>query len=199
MKKQNVGEKYLTQKKITPLEIVFIALAAIGAILYVARWIYYGVIALAIGIPGLIFTLSVKIKDAEFDALKDRILINKKIELPKENLICGYELESDVIVVGKDKKIRSRYYCISEINYGNSECNVTVHTLDMCEMSAVTNKFSLSYACKAQLEEKDVMTDVGRKKTYHLSVPECDFRIPVSAISIDTDNFIAHFKTDDNN
>ena len=196
MKKQNVGEKYLKQKKITPLEIVFIVFAAVGAILYVARWIYYGVIALAIGIPGLIFTRSVKIKDSEFDALRDRILINKRIEIQKENVLESYEAESDVIVVGKDKKPRSRYYCISELHYGNTSCDVTVHTLDMCQMSVDTKKYSIPYTCQAQLEEKDIMTDVGRKKIYHISVAECDFKIPVSAISMDTDNFISHFNTE---
>lgn len=193
MKKQNVGEKYLTQKKVTPLEIVFIVITVIGALLFLMYWRYYGVPALVIGVAGLIFTMSAQIKDAEFDALIDRILIEKKIELQKENLISAFDSEREPRAVGKDKKVRTAAYYIAELKYKAEQCEVTLHELDLCKLTASEKKYVLPYTSKAELEEKEIMTSIGRKKVYHLVVADQFFRIPVESISIDVDNFIDHF------
>ena len=193
MKNQNVAEKYLTQKKTGAVEIIFAVITAIGALLFFMHWRYYGVPALAVGIGGLIFTNAAKIKDAEFDGLIDRIIIDKRIELQKDNVLRTFDAEKEPRVIGKDKSIRTSTYYIAELNYKKSEAQITLHEFDLCKMDVVTRTVWLPYECHVELVESEMMTEIGRKKLYHIVCEEQSFRIPVETDSIDVDNFISHF------
>ena len=193
MKNQNVAEKYFTQKKTSALEIAFIVITAIGAVLFLMNWRYYGVPALAIGVGGLIFTNSAKIKDAEVDELIEKIIIDKRIELQKENVLRAYDAEKEPRVIGKDKTIRTSTYYIAELNYKKAECQITLYEFDLCAMDVSTKKIVLPYECRVELTENEMMTEIGRKKLYHIVCEEQAFRLPVETISIDVDNFIAKF------
>ena len=193
MKNQNVAEKYFTQKKTSALEIAFIVITVIGALLFLMHWRYYGVPALAIGVGGLIFTNSAKIKDAEVDELIEKIIIDKRIELQKENILRTYDAEKEPRVIGKDKTIRTSTYYIAEVNYKKTECQITLHEFDLCAMDVATKKINLPYECHVELIETEMMTEIGRKKLYHIVCEEQDFRMPVETASIDVDTFIAKF------
>ena len=193
MKNQNVAEKYFTQKKTSALEIAFIVITVIGALLFLMNWRYYGVPALAIGVGGLIFTNSAKIKDAEVDELIEKIIIDKRIELQKENILRTYDAEKEPRVIGKDKTIRTATYYIAELNYKKAECQITLHEFDLCAMDVATKKINLPYECHVELVESEMMTEIGRKKLYHIVCEEYGFRRPIESASIDVDNFIAKF------
>ena len=193
MKKTNVAEKYFTQKKTSALEIAFIVITVIGALLFLMNWRYYGVPALAIGVGGLIFTNSAKIKDAEVDELIEKIIIDKRIELQKENVLRTYDAEKEPRVIGKDKTIRTATYYIAELNYKKTECQITLHEFDLCAMDVATKKINLPYECHVELIESEMMTEIGRKKLYHIVCEEQGFRLPVETASIDVDNFVAKF------
>lgn len=193
MKNQNVAEKYLTQKKTSALEITFAVITAIGAVLFLMHWRYYGVPALAIGVAGLVFTMSAKIKDAEFDQLINKILIDKSIELQEANVLASFEPEIEPRVIGKDKTIRTSKYYIAELTYKDTECLINLHELDLCAMSADTRKIKLPYSAHVEIVESEMMTAIGRKKIYHIVAEEYSLRFPVETISMDVDDFIARF------
>ena len=193
MKNQNVAEKYLTQKKTSPLEIVFAVITAIGAVLFLMHWRYYGVPALAIGVAGLVFTMSAKIKDAEFDQLINKILIDNKIEIQKENVLASFEPDKEPRVIGKDKTIRTSKYYIAELTYKDTECLINLHELDLCAMTVDTKVFKLPYSAQVKLIESEMMTAIGRKRIYHIEAQEYSLRFPVETVSMDVDDFIAHF------
>ena len=193
-KKQNTAEKYLTTKRTSVGDYIFMALIGIGAVLFVFSWIYYGMIGLLIGIIGLICTRAAKIKDEEFDEELRLVLRDNNIETTSDCKEEIFDLTRGPVTIAKDKKARSGFFVITEFFFKEGKCNIIKHDVDIVGKQVVTENYTIALPCATAIEETEVNTYIGKKKMAFLILGDEKIKIPVDTTSVDTDELIKKFE-----
>ena len=189
-KKQNVAQKYLTQKSGFLLDAVFGVLLGGGAILFLLGWLYYGIVSIVIGAVGLVCTKSVKIKDEEYEEALAIIIRDSGIDPVGDETIALYDLGRGTVVFAKDKKPKSGFWVISDLKFKNGVCEVTKYDIDVVQSRVETETKSFVLPCPHTVEEHEISTPMGRKKIAYLYLGNKDIKLPVDVSSVDTDRII---------
>ena len=197
MKNKKTTEAYLTQKENPILDAVFMGMVVVGVIL-ISLWTFFyigigflGLPMLIIGGAGVILLRSSKITDEDFDAEVKKILLVNNVEendLTLKEYIVG---RSEHIRQGKDKKIRTAYYCVTVFSFKNEVCSVKKYVVDIFAGSVSQYDYSLAVGCECNITEKVYQTGIGEVSRSFLEVVgEPEINIPVNTKVYDTEAVI---------
>jgi hypothetical protein len=190
-KKQNTAEKYLTTARTSLIDYIFAALIGIGVFLFIFWWAYYGMIAMLIGIIGLICTRASKIKDEEFDEELRLALRDNNVEITSNCRLEIFDLCRGPVTFTKEKKARSGFFVITEFFFKEEKCDIIKHDVDIVGKAVTTEHYTIALPSSTAIEEQEVSTPAGKRKMAYLLVG--DARIPVDITSLDTDDIIKKF------
>jgi hypothetical protein len=190
-KKQNTAEKYLTTARTSLIDYIFAALIGIGVFLFIFWWAYYGMIAMLIGIIGLICTRASKIKDEEFDEELRLALRDNNVEITSNCRLEIFDLCRGPVTFTKEKKARSGFFVITEFFFKEEKCDIIKHDVDIVGEAVTTEHYTIALPSSTAIEEQEVSTPAGKRKMAYLLVG--DARIPVDITSLDTDDIIKKF------
>ena len=187
MKNKN-AQKYFTQKNLSAIDIICIAVAVIGAI--VATFVWGGG---PIGIPMFVFSImvlvflrSTRIQDQEIDKLVQKMFSENCGDLEDKNMICTFYLSKENSVKGKDGKLRSPQYVVSYYETLSAETKITVYYFNLIESMVEKENILVSNSTKMHLNEQTLMLSSGRKKIYFLSSNDNSFNIPVTVDDVES-------------
>ncbi len=205
----NTATRYFTQKNRDKLESVLFAGGAVGIIVCIVGWLtyywWYAMIGLYIGgscILAYIILTSKKVKDDGYDA-HIREFIEKNSLEPKSNYkLKLFDGERGYVKLGKDRKIRSSVYCISEFDFGRESFTMKVSEIDFCATSdgapqVKERSYTLPIGTPTSLEEVMIEAPEGKKAAHYLILTPEDgarIRIPADTTSCDTDEIIEKIK-----
>ena len=192
-KKQSTAEKYLTTKRTSVSDYIFMAFIGIGVFMFIFWWAYYGMIAMLVGIIGLICTRAAKIKDEEFDEELRLVLRDNNIETTSDLKEELFDITRGPVTITKEKKPRSGYFVITEFFFKEGKCNIIKHDVDIVGKQVATENHTISLPCATAIEETEVNTYIGKKKMAFLILGDEKIRIPVDTTSVDTDDLIKKF------
>ena len=190
-KKQNTAEKYLTTARSSLSDYIFAALIGIGVLMFIFWWAYYGMIAMLIGIIGLICTRASKIKDEEFDEELRLVIRDNNVETTSDCKLEIFDLCRGPVTFTKDKKARSGFFVITEFFFKEDKCDIIKHEVDIVGKSVTTENHTISLPSSTAIEEQEISTPFGKRKMAYLLVG--DAKIPVDTTSLDTDDIIKKF------
>lgn len=206
---QNLPTVYFTQKNRDKLEGILFAGGIVGMIAflicYLTYYWYYSMIGLYIGgscIIAYIVITAQKVKDDAYDShIKDFIEKNS-IETKASHRLKLFDGERGYVKLGKDRKLRSSFYCISEFNFIRDSFELTLTEIDLCftadgAPNVKQRKFTLPIGVPFKIEESEVETPEGKKALHHLIITPEDaspIKLPVDTTSCDTDEIIEKMK-----
>ena len=197
MKNKKTTEAYLTQKENPILDAVFMGMVVVGVIL-IALWTFFyigigflGLPMLLVGGAGVLLLRSSKITDEDFDAEVKKILLENNVEENDSTLKEYIVGKSEHIKLGKDKKIRTAYYCVTVFSFKNEVCSVKKCVVDIFAGSVSQYDYSLNVGCKCNVTEKTYQTGIGEVSRSFLEVVgEPEINIPVNTKVYDTEAVI---------
>ncbi len=205
----NPATRYFTQKNRDKLESVLFAGGVVGIIVCVVGWLtyywWYAGIGLYIGgssILAYIILTNKKVKDDGYDA-HVREFIEKNALEPKSNYkLKIFDAERGYVKLGKDRKLRSSVYCISEFDFGRENFTLKVTELDFCANSEGApqikeKSYTLPLGTPTAIEEVMIEAPEGKKAAHYLIITPEDgarIRIPADTTSCDTDEIIEKIK-----
>ncbi len=206
---QNTATRYFTQKNRDKLESVLFAGGAIGLIVCVVGWLtyywWYAALGLYVGgscILAYILLTNKKVKDDGYDS-HVREFVEKNALVPKSsNKLMIFDGERGYVKLGKDRKIRSSVYCISEFDFIRDSFTLKLTEIDFCATSdgapSVRERcFTLPIGAPTELVEVLIEAPEGKKAVHYLVIkPEegSHIKIPADATNCDTDEIIAKIK-----
>ncbi len=206
---QNLPTRYFTQKNRDKLEGVLFAGGVIGMVTFLIFYLtldwYYSMIGLYLGgscIIAYIFITAKKVRDDGYDAHVKEFIEKNSLE-PKSNYrLKLYDGERGYVKIGKDRKLRSSVYCISEFVFIRDSFDLTLTEIDFCESSdgapkVTGRKYSLPVGTPYKLEETTVETPEGKRNIqYLILLPEdsSPIKFPADSTSCDTDEIITRIK-----
>lgn len=207
--KLNTATRYFTQKNRDKLESVLFAGGAIGMIVCLVGWLtyywWYAGIGLYLGgscILAYIILTSKKVKDDAYDA-HIREFIEKNALTPRSSYYLKlFDGERGYVKLGKDRKIRSSVYCISEFDFGRDSFTLKQTEIDFCATTdsapqVKERSYSLPIGTPTSLEEVTIEAPEGQKTVQYLIISPEDgarIRIPADTTSCDTDEIIEKIK-----
>ncbi len=207
--KTNTATRYFTQKNRDKLESVLFAGGVVGIIVCIVGWLtyywWYAGIGLYIGgscILAYIILTNKKVKDDVYDA-HIREFIEKSSLTPKSsNSLKLFDWERGYVKLGKDRKLRSSVYCISEFDFGRESFTLKLTEVDLCATSdgapqVKERSYSLPIGTSTSLEEVIIEASEGKKAVQYLVISPEDgarIRIPADTASCDTDEIIEKIK-----
>ena len=199
--KKTTTEAYLTQKETPVLDALFLGLTAVGAIM-IALWIFLYIGIGFLGFPivivgglGLLILRSSKISDEDFDSEVKRVLKVNGIEENDSTLKEYVVGKSDHIKRGKDKKIRTAYYCVTVFEFKKENCKIKKHVVDLFDESVSGFEYLISLGKSCKITEKEYSTAIGAVSRSFLEVDgENDIVIPVNVNVYDTEAVVNRLK-----
>lgn len=206
---QNLPTRYFTQKNRDKLESVLFAGGVVGmaafVIFYLMIYWYYSMIGLYVGgscIIAYIVITAKKVKDDGYDAHVKEFIAKNSLEPKSQYALKLYDGGRGYAKIGKDRKLRSSFYCISEFEFVRDSFNLTLTEIDFCDSAEGAPKvsqrtYTLPVGVPFSLEENTVVTETGTKNTQYLTLSPEDatpIRFPVDSTSCDTDEIIAKIK-----
>ena len=192
-KKQNTAEKYLTTARTSLIDYIFAVLIGIGVFLFIFWWAYYGMIAMLIGIIGLICTRASKIKDEEFDEELRLAIRDNNVEITSNCRLEIFDLCRGPVTFTKEKKARSGFFVITEFFFKEEKCDIIKHDVDIVGKTVTTEHYTIALPSSTATEEQEVSTPSGKRKMSFLLINNGEVKIPVDITSLDTDDIIKKF------
>jgi hypothetical protein len=192
-KKQNTAEKYLTTARTSLIDYIFAALIGIGVFLFIFWWAYYGMIAMLIGIIGLICTRASKIKDEEFDEELRLALRDNNVEITSNCRLEIFDLCRGPVTFTKEKKARSGFFVITEFFFKEEKCDIIKHDVDIVGKTVTTEHYTIALPSSTAIEEQEVSTPSGKRKMAFLLINNGEVKLPVDITSLDTDDIVKKF------
>lgn len=190
--KRTPVEKYFTQKEWTVIEIICVAFIIIGAILFTFVW-NAGPIGIAIFLVALVVLLiskSSKIKAADVDAAKAKLLSDEIINRNSNNCIEMYDPLAEYTKIGKDKVLRSTEYVVSVFDFKNDSTDIHVTRADLLQGSIEREVFTVTSRDVPELTD-EVFTIGGVRKTVQfIKCPPLRLSIPVTTNDIDSSSIV---------
>ncbi|MBE6718518.1 MAG: hypothetical protein E7574_04620 [Ruminococcaceae bacterium] len=194
MKERKTIKAYFEQKDTKGIETVFMVMTGVGAVL-VALWIFlylgvgfFGFPFLIIGGCGWVFTHSSRVTEDDFDSEVKRIMLINNIEETEHTLKEYIIGKSGHIKKGKDKKVRTAFYCVTAFVFKKETFSIKKYTIDLFEESFTVSEYKLNVGCEHKILEKTYTTAIGEVKRNYLSITgEEEIIIPVNINVYDTD------------
>ena len=206
---QNIPTRYFTQKNRDKLEGILFGGGVLGmaafVIFYLLIYWYYSMIGLYLGGSCIIAYIAItakKIKDDGYDAhVKEFIEKNSLAPKAKYNLQL-YDAGRGYAKIGKDRKLRSSFYCISEFDFERETFDLTLTEIDFCETGDSTPKvtkkqYSLPIGIPHAIENFTVETAEGQKNMQYLVLAPEDsmpIKLPIDSTSCDSDEIVSKIK-----
>ena len=205
----NTATRYFTQKNRDKLESVLFAGGVVGIIVCIVGWLtyywYYSMIGLYVGgscILTYIILTSKKVKDEGYDAHVREFIEKNSLEPKSSYKLKLFDGERGYVKLGKDRKIRSSVYCISEFDFGREEFSLKVSEIDFCASAegapqVKERSYTLPLGTPTSVEEVTVDAPEGKKAVQYLVISPEDgarIRIPADITSCDTDEIIEKIK-----
>lgn len=199
--KKTTTEAYLTQKETPILDAVFVILTAVGVVL-TASWLFLyigigflGLPILIVGGLGLVILRTSKTTDEDFDAEVKRVLKINGVEENDSTLKEFIVGKSDHIKRGKDKKIRTAYYCVTVFEFKKESCKVKKHVVDLFAESVSCFEYLISLGKSCKINEREYTTAIGTVSRSFLEVEgESELVIPVNVNVYDTEAVVNRLK-----
>ncbi len=206
---QNLPTRYFTQKNRDKLESVLFAGGVVGMaafiIFYLMIYWYYSMIGLYIGGSCIIAYIAItakKVKDDGYDAHVKEFISKNSLEPRSQYKLRLYDAGRGYVKIGKDRKLRSSFYCISEFEFIRDNFDLTLTEIDFCETGdgvpkVTQRKYSLPVGTSVKLEETTVEAPEGKRNIQYLVLlPEdsAPIKLPADATSCDTDEIIEKIK-----
>ena len=196
--KENLAQKYFSQKSDLWLDVLAISLVVLGIFVYI-----FGFKISFIGIPmvfaGVILKgidLFVFIKDKEFDDymndLKERNIVIYPGEKP-DFIMDLYDVEKAPVKIGRDQKARSNIYSFATFKINDKVCTIEIYNLNALENNVTHEVYTPSLQSKCEIVEERNPT-VNRIVSYLIISGETPLRIPVKNSSYDLEEFVKNFK-----
>ncbi len=207
-KNQNTATTYFTQKERPKLEGTLLALGVIGMaecfICYLIDYWWYGAIGLYIGgsaIIAYIILTAKKVTDDTYDAHVNEF-IEKNLLLPTaKHYERLYDCERGHIKLGRDRKLRSSVYCISEFEFKRETCDLTLTEIDFCASEEgapifTQKKHSFPVGTEFSIVESEITVSETKRKLTHLKLntEHESIKLPIDPNSCDTDEIIAKIR-----
>ncbi len=185
---KNIAKKYLGQKYNTIPEIIMFVIAGLGVISYFAYSKFLAVPLIVVPALILVFVKASKIKDAEYEELLDRILLENEVKRKGENILCAYDLTATPIGIGMDKKARTPIYSIADFSITSDKCTVKLYRVDIINrsLSSAEHEIPLPAGCERRTSAVD--TTDGQRRADFLSFSTApSLFIPVEKLSYDVE------------
>lgn len=197
MKERKTTEVYLTKKENKVAWAVFMGMTVVGAILlllWVVLFVGIGILGfplLFLGAGGLMFVHSSNVTDEDYDKQIERIKKNNGIE-ENDTTLKEYIIgKSEHIKRGKDKKIRTAFYCISVFTFKKEECQLKKYVIDLLNENVTSSECIIPIGSSYELSEKEYSTNIGDVKRHFLTFNDLpETTIPVNVKVYDTDSII---------
>lgn len=189
--KKNKIEKYLTQKRISIIDILSYAVIGIGTIMVsvVNNGGPMGFPIILIGLIILNIARTSKVSDAIFDKKLNEILEKHNLIID-DNTIASYDFEKSM-VKGLDKKMRSRYYCILKPYFGNDALQLDMFYVDVLLEAVAKKQYEIvGSQHPITINETMLRTSDGYVKLCTLNCNLFETPIPISTNDINTSNLI---------
>ncbi len=193
MKDTNYVEKYLTQKKLTVLDIVLIVVCVAAVIwaIFLPNGIPIGIPVLFVAAVCLLLSQSRRVKDSHFDSILKQMIQENNILTEGNNVICVYDLRGEKIKKGKDGVFRAEKYVITNVSFERDDSiNIVVNRLDLLSNIVKIEKYRI------MKDEKIVLLDQDRRMgsdIIGIALLESDVfedSIPVSVSDYNTEKLI---------
>ena len=167
MKKRTDGVvlKYFTQKKISRLDIVLIALSLVFLVLYFIRG--FGHIAfpfLFCSLLALFFSRASRISIKDLRDVRDRLLSMADVDITKREVISLYDLKATYLKVGRDGRLRSDIFCALTVEFEHKFADVTVYRFDLVNEKIDKREISVKNGEGIRLYTETVKTPLGEKE-----------------------------------
>ncbi len=208
-KTQNLPTDYFTQKNRDKLESVLFAGGVIGLvaflICYLTFYWYYSMIGLYIGgscIIAYIVITAKKVKDDGYDTHVNEFIEKNSLMPASKYSLRLFDGERGYVKLGRDRKLRSSVYCISEFEFTRDLIKLSLTEIDFCATAdglpgVTSRKFTLPSNISYRVEDSEITIGEIKRKIQYL-ILECeddrDIKLPIDPTSIDTDEIIAKIK-----
>ena len=114
-------------------------------------------------------------------------LISNYIDTTNNNsVIKTFNFKQKTIIRGKDEKLRSPIYVISEYNFRNSNLEIVVYSFNLITKNVEKKEYKIPPIEKITLLEKKVVIPGGQKTLYYLNCNMFEEEIPVNIDDIDS-------------
>lgn len=206
---QNIPTKYFTQKNRDKLEGVLFGGGVLGmaafVIFYLLIYWYYSMIGLYLGGSCIIAYIAItakKVKDDGYDAHVKEFIAKNSLTPKAKHSLSLYDSGRGYVKIGKDRKLRSSFYCISEFEFGREKFDLSITEIDFCESGdgapKVTKKqYALPIGIPYTVEDFEVETAEGNKNMQYLVLTPEDsmpIKLPIDSTSCDSDEIISKIK-----
>lgn len=193
--KTNIAEKYL-RKRVPIVDIICIMLIVVGV--FVATFVQDGLFTsgyfLVPAIVVLIISKEARVKDSDFDDLLLRIVKENGLPIEDKNVLKSYDLKKGIVIKGKDNSLRSRFFYITEFNFDDAQCQVSINEIDMVNATVSKNEISVPRSTTVSVTEDFIQMGTYRKSISYLHFEGIDdVLIPVDNNSLDTDKITNKF------
>ena len=196
--KENLAQKYFSQKSDLWLDVLAISLVVLGIFIYI-----FGFKISFIGIPmvfaGVIFKavdLFVYIKDKEFDDHINYLKETNIVIYPEEKpdfIMELFDVEKAPVKIGRDQKARSSVYSFSKFKTVDNVCTIEVYSINALENNVTHEVYTPSLRSKCEIvEERN--SNINRIVSYLVISGDFNLRIPVKNSSYDLEEFVKNFK-----
>lgn len=207
--KLNIPTRYFTQKNRDKLEAILFGGGVVGMaafiLFYLLLFWYYSMIGLYLGgscIIAYIALTSKKIKDDAYESHVKEFIEKSKLAPTARHSLCLYDAGGGYAKLGRDRKLRSSIYCISEFAFGREKFELTLTEIDFCstpdgEPSVTKNNYSLPIGVAHSVEDLTVTTAEGSKNMQYLVLSPEDgaaIRLPIDSTSCDSDEIVSKIK-----
>ena len=189
--KKTTVEKYLSQKYNTIPEAILFVIGGLGVISFFAYSKFLAVPLLVISAVALVFIKTSKIKDAEYEDVLERILLENNVKRKGENILAAYDLSATPIGIGMDKKARTPIYSIAEFVFSSDSCTVKLSKADMINSTLTSAEHEIPLPAGCERKTSTVETHDGQRKVDFLVFSSAPMLvIPVEQLSYDVEVII---------
>ena len=174
MKNKKVTESYFTAKDTGAFEAASMAAVVVGVILVLLWTFFYlgfgffGLPLLIVGGAGVIFLRSARVTDEDYEAEIKRILTINGVEendMTLKEYVVG---KSDVVKIGKDKRVRTAYYSVAMFEFKNEVCKLKKYSVDVFNESVTESEYTIPVGTGCSISERKNNTPIGEITSNYL-------------------------------
>ncbi len=175
-------QSYFSGRGRSVLEIICIAglILCIPVAIFLPGGIPIGGTVAAVLAAILIFRNTAKVKDSEVDIALENLLGDRKILLDPRTTIGTFDLSVTPIIKGKDGKLRTSLYVVSQFAEDAKGLHITVYRVNLLGGTVERHFHDLPPNTPLSLTQTPVQTPVGQRIRSALTSPLIDEEIPVT-------------------
>ena len=195
--KENLAQKYFSQKSNLWFDVSAILLVALGIFVYIFgfRISFLGIFMIFAGAVVKAIDLFVFIKDKEFDDyindLKERNIVIYPEEKP-DFIMELFDIEKGPVKIGRDQNARSNVYSFATFKLDNGSCTIEVYNINALENNVTHEIYSPALSSQCSIIESTVPS-IKRTVSYLVIKGDTELKIPVKNSSYDLEEFVKNF------